>query len=259
MDKLTRRKFFFLILIIISLVTLTWRVLIPAGDKDNRSHQPSIAHQHRSDKDEQFSYTSGTQKIVFTSGQAEEITLRFAKVKEHRLEKWVRTAGKSDHEKRTLQGRVFGSEAKLIQRGQQVRIFPLVGTNRMLQGKVTDVTFENTQADFSEALVKVNFRDRWYRETNFYMMEIIVPMGRRLSIPHEAIIEDAGGKKVFVKNKKNSCQPRTISVGIRGEIYDEILSGLKEGEEVATFGSFFLDAEYKLKMMSTSHHTGEKN
>ncbi len=87
-------------------------------------------------------------------------------------------------------------------------------------------------------------------------MEIIVPLGRRLSVPHEAILEEAGGKIVFVRDGKNRCRPRAVSVGIRGELYSEILAGLREGEEVATLGSFFLEAEHRLKTRAIRPHTG---
>jgi hypothetical protein len=41
--------------------------------------------------------------------------------------------------------------------------------------------------------------------------------------------------------------PKEIQLGIQGELYTQVLSGLKHGEQVVTFGSFFIDAEHKLK------------
>lgn len=260
MDWPYRRGFFLLIRVGVGLVTLAWGALLPVGGQDHPGHPPGMAHSHGHDRKGLASEINGAPPILFTPGQAEEITLRFARVEEHRIEKWIRTAGRSHPQRpgRALEGRVLGPEARLIQRGQQVRVFPLAGAHRMLQGKVAGLARKDALENLAEAWVQVDFRDRWHREAHLYVMEIIVPLGMRLSIPHEAILEEAGKTLVFVREGKSVCRPRIISVGMRGEIYDEVLGGLRAGEEVATFGSFFLGAESQLKGASTRHPTGER-
>jgi len=41
--------------------------------------------------------------------------------------------------------------------------------------------------------------------------------------------------------------PRTFEAGVQGELYTRVLDGLNPGEQVVTFGSFFIDADHKLK------------
>ena len=41
--------------------------------------------------------------------------------------------------------------------------------------------------------------------------------------------------------------PHEIHTGIQGELYTQVLDGVKDGDQVVTFGSFFIDAEHKLK------------
>ena len=36
-------------------------------------------------------------------------------------------------------------------------------------------------------------------------------------------------------------------MGFQGELLTQVLDGVKEGDPVVTFGSFFIDAEQKLK------------
>ena len=38
-----------------------------------------------------------------------------------------------------------------------------------------------------------------------------------------------------------------MQLGVQGELYTQVLGGLQPGEQVVTFGSFFVDADYKLK------------
>ena len=91
-------------------------------------------------------------------------------------------------------------------------------------------------------------------------MEIIVERDRFLSLPNEAIIEEGDMHIVYVQQDAGHYMPREIHTGLQGELYTQVLHGLTEGEQVVTFGSFFIDAEYKLKateqsvMSNDQHH-----
>ncbi len=41
--------------------------------------------------------------------------------------------------------------------------------------------------------------------------------------------------------------PQEIQTGIQGELLHAGAEGVKDGDQVVTFGSFFIDAEHKLK------------
>ena len=81
----------------------------------------------------------------------------------------------------------------------------------------------------------------------WYVLEIVTEPLESLSIPNEAIIEVDGKHVVYVQAEKGRYLPREIQPGIQGELYTQVLDGLKAGEQVVTFGSFFIDADYKLK------------
>src|SRR5262249_29622083 len=80
-----------------------------------------------------------------------------------------------------------------------------------------------------------------------YVVEILSEQGPVLSIPNEAIIEEADSKVVYVQQAEGQYAPRRIAVGVQGELYTEVVNGVKLGEQVVPFGSFFIDAEHKLK------------
>lgn len=79
-----------------------------------------------------------------------------------------------------------------------------------------------------------------------YVLEIVTEEMERMSVPNEAIIETGDKRVVYVKDADNYAQ-REIQTGLQGELFTEITGGLKEGEQVVTFGSFFIDADHKLK------------
>ena len=68
-----------------------------------------------------------------------------------------------------------------------------------------------------------------------------------LSVPNEAIIETEDRRVVYVKDDERRLRAAGDSVGLQGELFTEVTGGLKAGEQVVTFGSFFIDADLKLK------------
>ena len=94
-----------------------------------------------------------------------------------------------------------------------------------------------------EAAIKSGGREGSRR----YVMEILADRGQFLSVPNEAIIEEGGAQVVYVQTNPGSFVPRQVQTGLVGELYTEIQAGVEEGGQVVTFGSFFIDAEHKLK------------
>jgi Cu(I)/Ag(I) efflux system membrane fusion protein len=78
-------------------------------------------------------------------------------------------------------------------------------------------------------------------------MEIVVERDPLLSVPNEAIIEEGDRRVVYVLQGADQYVQREIHTGVQGELYTEILDGVADGDQVVTFGSFFIDAEHKLK------------
>ena len=56
-----------------------------------------------------------------------------------------------------------------------------------------------------------------------------------------------GTRVVYVQGEGGSYAPREIELGVQGELFTEVVKGLMPGEQVVTFGSFFIDADHKLK------------
>ena len=64
-----------------------------------------------------------------------------------------------------------------------------------------------------------------------------------LAVPSGAVQEIEGKPLVFVKTAKGSFERRDVTVGPETEGWVEVRSGVKEGEAVATTGSFLLKSE----------------
>ena len=72
-------------------------------------------------------------------------------------------------------------------------------------------------------------------------------LGRRHTVPVDAVIDTGLRQIVYVDNGDDTFQPREVRVGISAGGFREILSGVKTGEKVAATGTFLIDSEAQFK------------
>ena len=176
-----------------------------------------------------------------TQSQAETLTLTLGTAEVRLLQTWVRTAGTIDRSGKILSASVSGPDAALVKIGQRVRAFPPSSKSSMYQAYVTRVTPRPSGAAI-EATLAASGR----ANTTLYVMEIVVERGPFLVVPNEAIIEEGDTHVVYVQ-QDGAYVPKEVRTGIQGELYTQVLDGLQPDTQVVTFGSFFIDAEHKLK------------
>jgi len=174
--------------------------------------------------------------------QAEALTLTLTAVAARPVQSWIRVAGTIDRAGKVLEALVTGPDAALIKPGQRVRAFPPSSKSSMYQAFVTRVV-----PRASGVAVEASLASTGRPNTTRYVMEIVVERGPFLSIPNEAIIEEGDQHVVYVQQQPGEYVPQVIQVGIQGELYTQVIDGVKEDDQVVTFGSFFIDADHKLK------------
>ena len=176
-----------------------------------------------------------------TQSQAEALTLTLGSAALRPIQTWIRTAGAIDKIGKIISTSLYGPDAALIKVGQPVRAFPPSAKSSMYQAYITRVT-PRPGGVTAEASLRAQGRPN----TTLYVLEIVVERGPYLSVPNEAIIEE-GDKQIVYVQQEGQYVPREIRTGIQGEIYTQVLDGLDPDTQVVTFGSFFIDAEHKLK------------
>ena len=177
-----------------------------------------------------------------SASQAVDLTLTLTQTAVRPIQTWVRTAGAIDGSGRILTARLTAPEAGLVKVGQRVRAFPPESRSSMYQAKITRVAPQG-----SGSVIEATLPGRGRENSRNYVMEIVVDQGDFLSVPNEAIIEEGDKHIVYIEQHPGHYVPMEIHTGIQGELYTQVLHGLNEGDQVVTFGSFFIDSEYKLK------------
>jgi hypothetical protein len=177
-----------------------------------------------------------------TESQALELTLTLVQAEITTLQTWIRTAGTLDASGSLLESCVSGPHANLVAIGQRVRAFPPDSKSSVYQATVSRVEPGDGCIEVEATLARPTFE-----QAPRYVMEIVAERGEYLAIPNEAIIEEGDKQVVYMQHAPGQYMPMEIHTGLKGELYAEVMHGLEAGDMVVTFGSFFIDAEHKLK------------
>ena len=177
-----------------------------------------------------------------TESQATELTLTLTEVAVRPIQVWVRTAGTIDAAHKTITATLPPATGARVRVGQRARAFPPESRFSMYQAFVTQVARDN-----GGVRVGVTLAGPGREGSTHYVIEIVTDAGDYLSVPNEAIIETGGRSVVYVQEGPGRYTPQSIERGLQGELYTEVRKGVDKGQQVVTFGSFFIDADHKLK------------
>jgi hypothetical protein len=213
-----------------------------------------VAPLARSQDVRQHTRLAGPKGTTITESQAAALTLTLGAAVLRPVQTWIRTAGSIDKTGKILSTFLSGTEASLVKVGQRVRAFPPSSKSSMYQAYITRVS-----PRAGGAAVEASLTAFGRQNTTLYVMEIVVEQGPFLSVPNEAIIEEGDKHIVYVQQQTGQYVPQEIHRGIQGELYTQVLDGLEENAQVVTFGSFFIDAEHKLKGTDQGPSAGTPN
>ena len=177
-----------------------------------------------------------------SESQAVDLTLTVTQASIRPVQVWIRTAGTIDTARKVLTAYLDGAEAAFVKGGERARTFPVESRSSMYQARVTRVV-----PDHGRVRVEATLGAFGREGATTYVLEIVTDRGDLFSVPNEAIIEEGDTHVVYIQRQEGQYEPQEIKTGIQGELYTQVLDGLDEGDRVVTFGSFFIDSEYKLK------------
>ncbi|HYK78604.1 MAG TPA: copper resistance protein CopC [Micropepsaceae bacterium] len=176
-----------------------------------------------------------------TDAQASELTLTLTDASSRPIQNWIRTAGTVDKTGKVLTAFLRPPESDLVRTGQRTQTYTVNTRTKMTLGYVTRIAKQKDGAAVEVTLTAP------VAEGLDHLMEIVVERGPYLSVPNVSIIEEGDQHIVYLANQPGKYTPKPIKTGIQGELYTQVTDGLSEGDQVVSIGSFFVDADNKLK------------
>lgn len=143
---------------------------------------------------------------------------------------------------------LFEQDAAVVKPGQA-----LEARSPHLEGKVLRARVESLDPIVSQQTRTIRLRallldpPAGLRPETYLEVDIRVPLGRKLAVPREAVLDTGERRIVFVAGGEGSFEPREVKLGGEGEGFIAVLSGLKEGESVVTSANFLIDSEAQFK------------
>jgi methionine-rich copper-binding protein CopC len=195
-------------------------------------------------------FTRMAPSTTVTDTQASELTLTLTDVASRPIQNWIRTGGTADKTGKILTAFLREPESDLVRLGQRAQTYTVNTRTRMTLGYITKITKRPGGASVQLTLTAPVI------EGPGHLMEIVVERGPYLSVPNVSIIEEGDVHVVYLANEPGQYTPKAIQTGIQGELYTQVMEGLNEGDQVVSVGSFFVDAENKLKSSSMAAMPG---
>src|SRR5262249_32429716 len=90
-------------------------------------------------------------------------------------------------------------------------------------------------------------RDGRLKPGMFANVELAAPTGTAIVVSTDAVVDSGTEQVVFIAKGEGYFEPRKVKIGRRLGDQVQILEGVKEGEQVATGATFFLDSESQLR------------
>jgi len=127
--------------------------------------------------------------------------------------------------------------------GQEVKVSVLAFPDRVFAGKISTIGASVDPAT-RRVLVRSEINDPQHVLRSGMFANFVIRVGepaRSPAVPHDGVVREGDGTMtVWVTTDRRHFVKRTVTVGLRHDGYDQILTGLKAGELVATEGALFL-------------------
>ncbi|MDO9048542.1 MAG: efflux RND transporter periplasmic adaptor subunit [Methylobacter sp.] len=145
-------------------------------------------------------------------------------------------------------GDIYENEMPLIAIGQTANISLSYAPDVSLQARIS---FIYPTVDPQTRTAKVRFEldnpGERLKPGMYTNLELKVPLGMRLAVPKDAVLESGERKVVFIHLGGGRLEWRNAKIGLRSGDWVEILEGIREGEHVVTSANFLIDSESQLK------------
>lgn len=143
---------------------------------------------------------------------------------------------------------VFEAQMKDVKVGHRAIITSPSYPGKTFVGKVGFVyPFLNPETRSMKVRVELSNPDGLLKPDMFVTASLEAPASQALSVPASAVLSTGKRQIVYVETAAGHFRPREVSLGGKAMDHYPVLSGLKQGEKVATSGGFLIDANSQIQ------------
>ena len=139
---------------------------------------------------------------------------------------------------------VTESDMPLVRKGQKIQVAILAFPNRVFRGEISTVG-ATVDPQLHRGMVRAEIDDPKHELLPGMFASFIIATGEPVStaaVPLDGVIREGDGSMtVWVTTDRRHFTRRPVKIGLQHEGYDQILEGVRPGEQVVTKGAIFLD------------------
>ena len=147
-----------------------------------------------------------------------------------------------------IQADIYEYELPSIKPGQTARVTLSYDPRTVLMARVG---FIYPTLDPQTRTAKVRFElenpGERLKPDMYANVELKIPLGTRLAIPRDAILESGERQVIFIHHGDGKLEWRNVKLGVQAGDWVEVVEGLKEGDHIVTSANFLIDSESQLK------------
>jgi len=143
----------------------------------------------------------------------------------------------------------------LVAVGQPAKVRFRAFPSEVFEGRITFILHELGAATrTAKVRIEIDNPQHRIKHEMYADVEIDTNLGAepRVAVPNSAVIDSGNRQVVIVARGEGRFEPRSVTLGLRGEDYTEIKEGIAAGEEVVVAANFLIDAESNLKAALSS-------
>jgi cobalt-zinc-cadmium efflux system membrane fusion protein len=139
---------------------------------------------------------------------------------------------------------VTESDMPLVRKGQKIEIAVLAFPGRVFRGEICTVG-ATVDPQLHRGLVRAEVDDPQHELLPGMFASFLIITGAPVTaaaVPADGVIREGDGTMtVWVTSDRRRFIRRTVTIGLQHEGYDQVLEGLRPGEQVVTRGAIYLD------------------
>jgi cobalt-zinc-cadmium efflux system membrane fusion protein len=139
---------------------------------------------------------------------------------------------------------VMESDMPLIRKGQHLRVAVMAFPGRLFDGEISMVGAQ-VDPQLHRGLVRAEIEDPKHELLPGMFASFVIVTGdplNSLAVPFDGVVREGDGTMtVWSTTDRKHFNKRIVKIGLQHEGYDQILDGVRPGEQIVTKGAIFLD------------------
>jgi len=145
-------------------------------------------------------------------------------------------------------GDIYESDIPWVKTGQKADVTLPSFPGKKFPGRITYIyPYLSPRTRSVKARIELANPHEKLKPEMYADVRIEISAGNRLAVPQSGMLDSGLRKVVFVRDDKGRFVPREVVLDSPVGDFYPVISGLREGETIVSFATFFIDSESRLK------------